>query len=56
MRAAGLQPVQFWVPDTRLEAFAADVRSQCMALKANPLEEQSIRFAQEAATHLEGWA
>ena len=28
MRAAGLRPVQFWVPDTRLEAFAADVRSQ----------------------------
>ena len=56
MRAAGLRPVQFWVPDNRLEAFAADVRSQCLALKADPLEEQSIRFAQEAATHLEGWA
>ena len=30
MRAAGLRPVQFWVPDTRLASFAADLRRQCL--------------------------
>jgi len=29
MRAAGLRPVQIWVPDTRDAAFAAECRRQC---------------------------
>ena len=29
MRAAGLRPVQIWVPDTRSAAFAAECRRQC---------------------------
>ena len=55
MRAAGLRPVQFWVPDTRLPTFAADVRMQCLVLKSDSHEEQAIRFAEEAAVHIEGW-
>ncbi len=32
MRAAGLRPVQLWVPDTRRAAFAEDCRRQCEAI------------------------
>ena len=30
MRAAGLRPVQFWVPDTRSPEFVAEGRRQCL--------------------------
>lgn len=29
MRAAGLRPIQIWVPDTRARLFAAECRRQC---------------------------
>jgi hypothetical protein len=29
MRAAGLRPVQIWVPDTRAAGFAAECQRQC---------------------------
>ncbi|MDR0273750.1 MAG: antitoxin MazE family protein [Burkholderiaceae bacterium] len=55
MRAAGLRPVQFWVPDTRSPEFAARVRRQCQSLKGDSAEAAVLRFAEEAATHVEGW-
>jgi hypothetical protein len=55
MRAAGLRPVQFWVPDTRSPEFAARVREQCQSLKGDPAEAEVLRFAEEAAAHIEGW-
>ena len=55
MRAAGLRPVQFWVPDTRAPEFAAEMRKQCQSLKGDPAEVDALRFAEEAATHVEGW-
>lgn len=56
MRAAGLRPVQFWVPDTRSATFAADVRMQCLSLKGEAHEAEAMRFAEEATRHIEGWA
>ncbi len=56
MRDAGLRPVQFWVPDTRLPGFAADVRMQCLAIKGDRHEAETIEFAERAAGHIEGWA
>ena len=56
MRAAGLRPVQFWVPDTRLPGFAAEVRMQCLAIKGGRHEAETIGFAEEAAGQMEGWA
>jgi hypothetical protein len=32
MRAAGLRPVQLWVPDTRAPGFAAECTRQCRVL------------------------
>jgi hypothetical protein len=55
MRAAGLRPVQFWVPDTRTPEFVALVRSQCRSLKSAPEEAEVLRFTEEAASEIEGW-
>ena len=56
MRAAGLRPVQFWVPDTRSPEFAAQVRQQCQSLKGDPAEADAVRFTEGAASHVEDWA
>lgn len=56
MRAAGLRPVQFWVPDTRSPEFVTQVRQQCRSLKGDSAEADALRFTEEAATHVEGWA
>lgn len=56
MRAAGLRPVQFWVPDTRSPEFSARVRLQCQNLKGDPAEADVLHFTEEAAIHIEGWA
>jgi len=55
MRAAGLRPVQFWVPDTRSPEFAAQVRRQCQDLAGDPAEAEVLRFTEEAASQVEGW-
>ena len=56
MRAAGLRPVQFWVPDTRLPGYAAEVRMQCLAIKGDSHVAETIEFAEEAVSQIEGWA
>jgi hypothetical protein len=55
MRAAGLRPVQFWVPDTRLASFAADLRRQCLELNGAASEAEVLGFTEEAAGQVEGW-
>lgn len=55
LRAAGLRPVQFWVPDTRAPGFAAQVRRQCQALKGDAAEAEAIGFAEAVAATTEGW-
>jgi hypothetical protein len=36
LRAMGLRPIQFWVPDVRSPAFLADARRQCVAVANSP--------------------
>jgi len=55
MRAAGLRPVQFWVPDTRSEDFAERVREQCLKLKGDPAESDVLQFTEEAAGQIGDW-
>ena len=55
LRAAGMRPVQFWVPDTRTPEFVAQVRSQCLALKGDAVEAEAIGFVEAAAITVEGW-
>lgn len=55
LRAAGLRPVQIWVPDTRSAEFVAELRRQCLVLKKDPAEQEAIAFCEEAAASIEGW-
>lgn len=55
LRAAGMRPVQFWVPDIRIPEFAAKIRRQCQSLKNDPAETDVLHFTEEAAIHIEGW-
>jgi hypothetical protein len=36
LRAAGLRPIQIWVPDTRAPGFAAECARQCRLVAATP--------------------
>lgn len=45
MRAAGLRPVQIWVPDTRSPAFAEICRRQARAVAAS---DDVMRFIEDA--------
>jgi hypothetical protein len=44
------------VPDTRLPGFAAEVRMQCLAIKGDRHEAETIGFDEEAAGQMKGWA
>ena len=45
MRAAGLRPVQIWVPDTRAPDFVATCRQQASAVAASdPAGDEIMRF------------
>jgi hypothetical protein len=45
MRAAGLRPVQIWVPDTRAPGFAEMCRRQARAVAAHdPGGDEIMRF------------
>lgn len=45
MRAAGLRPVQIWVPDTRLPDFAETCHRQARAVAAgDPAGDEIMRF------------
>lgn len=55
LRAAGLRPVQIWVPDTRSVEFVAEVKRQCLMLKKDPAELEAIAFCEAAAASVEGW-
>jgi hypothetical protein len=39
LRAAGLRPIQIWVPDTRAPGFAAECARQCRLVVASPDRE-----------------
>jgi hypothetical protein len=38
LRAHGLRPVQFWVPDTRSDAFRAEAQRQALGIAASTAE------------------
>jgi hypothetical protein len=45
MRAAGLRPIQIWVPDTSSPGFAAKCRRQALAIAAgDPAGDEIMRF------------
>jgi hypothetical protein len=54
LRAAGLRPVQIWVPDARREGFAAECRRQSRLLRDDPQEREVLDWL-EATADTEGW-
>lgn len=54
LRAAGLRPVQIWVPDTRRSGFAAECRRQSLTLRGDPVEADTLNWL-EAGADTEGW-
>ena len=54
LRAAGLRPVQIWVPDTRRSGFASECRRQSLALRGDPQESDTLNWL-EAGADTEGW-
>lgn len=49
LRAAGLRPVQIWVPDTRQPGFAAECRRQSLVVAAADAADTDLDAFMEAA-------
>jgi Antitoxin MazE-like len=54
LRAAGLRPVQIWVPDTRRPGFAEECRRQSRLLRGDRHEAETLAWL-EAVADTEGW-
>jgi hypothetical protein len=44
LRAAGLRPIQIWVPDVRSKSFATQARKQSLAIARSPQEQEDLAF------------
>ena len=56
LRAAGLRPVQIWVPDTRSPGFAQECRRQSrLAAHAEAADVELQRLMDDALADVEGW-
>lgn len=56
LRAAGLRPLQIWVPDTRRPGFAEECRRQSRrATIADAADPDLLDFLDEALDDMEGW-
>lgn len=49
LRAAGLRPLQIWVPDTRRPGFADECRRQSLALRNDPQEREILEWLETVA-------
>ena len=54
LRAAGLRPLQIWVPDTGRPGFAEECRRQSLSLRHDPHERETLDWLAEMADR-EGW-
>ena len=56
LRAAGLRPVQIWVPDTRRPGFAAECRRQAALVAAADRQDSDLLdFMDTALSDLDDW-
>ena len=56
LRAAGLRPVQIWVPDTRLPGFSEECRRQSrLVAEADRTDTDFESFVDAALADVEGW-
>jgi hypothetical protein len=50
LRAAGLKPIQLWVPDPKAPGFAAECRRQSLIIQSDPIEMHDLEMLAEIAT------
>ena len=56
LRAAGLRPLQIWVPDTRSPEFAGEcVRQSKLAAISDNNDKDMMAFMDEALADVDGW-
>lgn len=56
LRAAGLRPVQVWIPDTNRPGFAEECRRQSLlAAEADSADTERQTFQDEILTDTEEW-
>jgi hypothetical protein len=56
LRAAGLRPIQIWVPDTRSPGFDDECRRQCLLVaQADQADPTLDPFMDEILADVEGW-
>lgn len=49
LRAAGLRPIQIWVPDVRSKRFATEARRQSSAIARSAQEQDDLAFIESIA-------
>ena len=49
LRAAGLRPIQIWVPDVRSKSFAIQARRQSLAIARSAQEKDDLAFIESVA-------
>jgi hypothetical protein len=49
LRAAGLRPVQIWVPDVRMPRIAQEAERQSRLAASHPAEAEALAFIADAA-------
>jgi len=49
LRAAGLRPVQIWVPDTRKPQLAEEARRQSLLASSKAIEQEVSKFIDDVA-------
>lgn len=56
LRAAGMRPLQIWVPDTRRKSFATACRKQAaIVTQADRRDSELADLLDRAAADIEGW-
>ncbi|MDG5494482.1 antitoxin MazE family protein [Niveispirillum sp. BGYR6] len=54
LRAAGLRPIQIWVPDTRRPGFAEECRRQSLSLRDDAQEREVGEWLEQVGDR-DGW-
>jgi len=54
LRAAGIKPVQIWIPDTQLESFRQKCERESLLLIADPQEAETLAWIADVAD-TDGW-
>jgi hypothetical protein len=53
LRAAGLRPIQIWVPDTRAPRLVREARRQSLRVRGRKSEREALDFIDAAAADAE---